>query len=149
MTEPSEVAAQMVCCLQGGRPGAKPLLKCTAGHICAEAYSSAPDHMGPADHALTGAHMTSGRTSLHLTVQSDACLLDVQFGVLQGLKQKRSNVALLDSLLGETTTVSSSKWRLLCCLSAYTIEGQYHSFVSPYFLNLLLCLASSQGAASL
>ena len=107
--EPSEVAAQMVCCLQGVTPGAKPLLKCTAGHICAEAYSSAPDHMGPADHALTGAHITSGRTSLHLTVQSDACLLDVQFGVLQGLKQMRPNVALLDSLLGETTTVSSSK----------------------------------------
>lgn len=46
--------------LQGGRPGAKLLLKCTAGHICAEAYSDAPDHMGPADHALTGARMTSG-----------------------------------------------------------------------------------------
>ncbi|DBB01223.1 TPA: hypothetical protein ACH3X1_001097 [Trebouxia sp. C0004] len=46
--------------LQGCRPGVKPLLKCTAGHVCAEAYSSAPDHMGPADHALTGAHMTSG-----------------------------------------------------------------------------------------
>ena len=64
MMESSEAAAQMVCCLQGGRPGAKPLLKCTAGHICAEAYSDAPDHMGPADHALTGARMTSGRTSL-------------------------------------------------------------------------------------
>ncbi len=61
--EPSEVAADTVWWLQGGTPGAKPLLKCTAGHLSAEAYSSAPDHMDPADHALTGAHMTSGRTS--------------------------------------------------------------------------------------
>jgi hypothetical protein len=64
MMEPSEVAGHIVCCLQGGRPQAQPLLKCTAGQIFAEAYSSALDHMGPADHALTGAHMTLGRTSL-------------------------------------------------------------------------------------
>jgi len=86
---------------------------------------------------------------LHLTVQSDAWLLDVQFSMLQGFGQKRLTVVLLNSLLGETsTTVSSFNCRGVYSLVCQTtmMKDSIYSFVSPHFLSLL---ASSQTAAAL
>ncbi len=101
---------------------------------------------------------------MHVTLQGDAWLLDVQFSVLQGFWQKRSTVTLLDSFLDETpTTVSSFKCpgvfpnvclptlmkdNLFVCQPTL-MKDSICSAVSQHFLTLLMCLASSQRAAPL